>query len=114
MEKKQANSLIWSPSGTHLVIAGLGNLNGTLEFFDVNLLETMGTDEHYMASNVEWDPSGRYVASTVSFWRHQLDTGYNIYMFNARLLKKTVMEKFCQFLWRPRPPTPLSLEKLEV
>lgn len=50
------------------------NLNGQLEFFDVDKLETMASDEHFMASSVAWDPTGRFVVTVVSAWRQQLET----------------------------------------
>jgi len=103
IDKKTANHLFWSPEGNHIVLAGLQNLNGVLEFFSVNDMETMGTEDHFMATNVEWDPSGRYVTSYVSFWRHPSETGYNLYNFQGKVLMQVMKERFYEFLWRPRP-----------
>jgi hypothetical protein len=36
-------------------------LNGQLEFFNVDEFETMATAEHFMATDVEWDPTGEAV-----------------------------------------------------
>jgi translation initiation factor 3 subunit B len=113
LEKKVANHLFWSPRGRFIVLAGLRNLNGALEFFDVNELETMGTDEHMMCTNIDWDPSGRFITTTVSSWHHQLDTGYNLYSFSGKLLYKVLKDRFSQFLWRPRPQNLLSNAQLE-
>eukprot|EP00026_Physarum_polycephalum_P004618 Phypoly_transcript_04640.p1 GENE.Phypoly_transcript_04640~~Phypoly_transcript_04640.p1 ORF type:complete len:690 (+),score=161.86 Phypoly_transcript_04640:38-2071(+) len=113
LEKKTANHLFWSPRGGFIVLAGLRNLNGALEFYNVNELESMGTDEHMMCTNVDWDPSGRFVTTTVSSWHHQLDTGYNLYTFNGKLLYKVLKDRFSQFLWRPRPRDLLSAAQLE-
>ncbi|KAH1109998.1 hypothetical protein GYH30_009078 [Glycine max] len=38
---------------------GLKGLNGQLEFYNVDELETMAMAEHFMATSVEWDPTGR-------------------------------------------------------
>jgi len=113
LEKKPANHLFWSPQGKFVVLAGLRTLNGLLEFFNVDEMETMGTDEHTMCTAVDWDPSGRFVSTTVSFWRHQLDTGYNIFLFNGKSLYKVLRDRFCQLLWRPRPPSLLSDKQIE-
>jgi translation initiation factor 3 subunit B len=110
-EKRPANHLFWSPRGNHVVLAGLRNFNGALEFVDVNEMETMATTDHFMATELEWDPTGRFVASASSAWRHQLENGYCIWSFQGRLLHKVLKEKFYQFLWRPRPPSLLSEEK---
>lgn len=32
----------------------------------------MNSVEHFMATDVEWDPTGRYVASSVSWWAHKV------------------------------------------
>lgn len=56
---KQANALFWSPGGRYVIFAGLRNFNGQLEFYNVDELETMSTTEHFMATDVEWDPTGR-------------------------------------------------------
>jgi len=113
IEKKSANNLFWSPQGSFIILAGLHTLNGALEFFNVNDMETMGNDEHFMATAIEWDPSGRYVATVVSHWRHQLENGYNIYSFQGKMLKHVLKDKFYQLLWRPRPPSPLSDDRIQ-
>lgn len=43
-----------------------------MEFIDTNDFSVMATGEHYKASNVEWDPTGRYVVSSVSAWSHKV------------------------------------------
>lgn len=32
----------------------------------------MGTAEHYGVTDIEWDPSGRYVVTSASTWRHRV------------------------------------------
>jgi len=34
-----------------------------------------------------------------------------MYTFQGRIIKRTILKNFVQFLWRPRPPTLLSEEK---
>lgn len=66
MNNKPVNALFWSPRGGHIVLAGLGSLNGQLEFYNVKELDTMGRDEHFMCTDVAWDPTGRFVSTVVS------------------------------------------------
>ncbi len=68
LDSRACNALVWSPQGRMLVLAGLKNYNGQLEFFNVDEMETMATAEHFMATDVEWDPTGRYVATGVNIW----------------------------------------------
>ncbi|KAL0278357.1 UNVERIFIED_CONTAM: hypothetical protein PYX00_000194 [Menopon gallinae] len=111
LEKRNCNHLFWAPTGQFIVLAGLRNMSGALEFIDTNDFISMNTTDHYSCSDVEWDPTGRYVVTAVSFWKTKVDTGYWIWSFQGKLLKRVFLDNFCQFLWRPRPPTLLSAEK---
>eukprot|EP00245_Coleochaete_scutata_P017412 TRINITY_DN8522_c0_g1_i1.p1 TRINITY_DN8522_c0_g1~~TRINITY_DN8522_c0_g1_i1.p1 ORF type:complete len:737 (-),score=206.49 TRINITY_DN8522_c0_g1_i1:368-2578(-) len=110
LKGKQCNALYWSPQGRFIVLAGLKTYNGQLEFFNVDDLETMASGEHFMATDVEWDPTGRFVATSVTSV-HQMENGFTIWSFNGRQLYRLPRDRFFQFLWRPRPPTLLTLEK---
>lgn len=41
----------------------------------------------------------------------QMENGYHLYDFKGDLLREDHIDKFKQFLWRPRPPTLLSREE---
>ncbi|KAL1116208.1 hypothetical protein AAG570_005703 [Ranatra chinensis] len=109
-EKRSCNTLFWSPVGQFIVLADLRS-NGVLEFIDTADFTVMNTTDHYGVSDVEWDPTGRYVVTAVSLWKFKEDTGYWIWTFQGRILSRNNMPKFCQLLWRPRPPTLLSVEQ---
>lgn len=66
-----------------------------------------------MATDVEWDPTGRYVVTANSYWIHRADNSFWFWSFQGRLLRKVTMEGFCQLLWRPRPPTLLSSKQID-
>ena len=65
-----------------MVIAGLKTMNGQLEFFDADEMATMEAAEHFMCTDVEWDPSGRYLATAVTVV-HQMENGFNIWSFQV-------------------------------
>lgn len=89
-DQKTVNRIFWSPRGRHVVFATLGSTTKfDLEFWDVDLDKdtkhvtdtTVSKDppsgagvalvnniEHYGATEVYWDPSGRYVAAVGSIW----------------------------------------------
>ena len=58
-ERKTANHLFWSPTGQFIILAGLRGMNGVLEFVDTGDFTSMGGGEHFMCTDVEWDPTGR-------------------------------------------------------
>ncbi|XP_039114285.1 eukaryotic translation initiation factor 3 subunit B-like [Dioscorea cayenensis subsp. rotundata] len=112
LKSKQANTLYWSPGGRFILLAGLKGFNGQLEFYNVDELETMATGEHFMATDIEWDPTGRYVATAVTSV-HEMENGFHIWSFTGKLLYRIPKDHFYQFLWRPRPPSLLTPEKEE-
>jgi len=113
LEKRSANHLFWSPNGQFIVLAGLRSLNGVLEFVDTQDMTVMTQTEHFMATDVEWDPTGRYVVSAVSWWGHKVDNGYWLWNFQGVLQHKQPLEKFCQLQWRPRPPSLITETKVK-
>ncbi|XP_028825038.1 eukaryotic translation initiation factor 3, subunit Ba [Denticeps clupeoides] len=113
-DKQQANSIFWSPQGQFLVLAGLRSMNGALAFVDTSDCTMMNIAEHYMASDVEWDPTGRYVVTSVSWWSHKVDNAFWLWTFQGRLLQKNNKDRFCQLLWRPRPPSLISQEQIKL
>lgn len=56
------------------------SMNGALAFVDTSDCIMMNIAEHYMASDVEWDPTGRYVVTSVSWWSHKV----SVYTDNTR------------------------------
>ncbi|KAK9836110.1 hypothetical protein WJX81_002073 [Elliptochloris bilobata] len=106
---KQANCIFWSPQGKFLVLGGLKSMTGQLEFFSADEFEVLNAAEHFMCTDVEWDPTGRYVATAVNHM-HQMENGFKVWLFNGQLLYQQARERFYQFLWRPRAPTLLSRE----
>jgi len=89
-------------------------MNGVLEFVDTADMTVMMQAEHFMATDVEWDPTGRYVATSVSWWGHKVDNAYWLWNFQGKLLYKQPLDRFCQLQWRPRPPSLLSDDHLKV
>ncbi|XP_065659652.1 eukaryotic translation initiation factor 3 subunit B isoform X2 [Hydra vulgaris] len=112
-ENKSCNAISWCPNGQFCVLAGLRNLNGSLEFIDTSDMTIMNSGEHFMASDIEWDPTGRYFMSGVSWWTHKVDNGYFIWSFQGKILQRHVLHQFSHFAWRPRPPTLLTEPDIE-
>ncbi|KAK4192367.1 Eukaryotic translation initiation factor 3 subunit B [Podospora australis] len=126
LEKKNSNAIYWSPKGRFVVIATVHNQQSSeLEFYDLDFegekpeaekdftanLQLMNTADHYGVTDIEWDPSGRYVATWASAWKHTMENGYHLYDFKGEQLREEPVEKFKQWQWRPRPPTLLSKEE---
>merc|ERR1712176_1057381 len=108
LEGRQCTGLFWSPAGSNIIMASLGDsASGTLEFYDLDN-KSMVVKEHYRANQVLWDPAGRTVATIVSqpieggHFKFAMDNGYIIWSFQGKQLYQQSFESFYQFLWRPR------------
>lgn len=118
LENRPANCLYWSPTGDHLVVAGLGDKNGWLEFMNMQDLGNTVQTEHHMCTDVEWDPSGRFVITSVTQplnvkpfdFRVTMENGYILWSGVGLQLAKVPVDPCYQVLWRPRPK-PLFNEK---
>ncbi|KAF2876811.1 eukaryotic translation initiation factor-like protein 3 subunit B [Massariosphaeria phaeospora] len=129
IDKKNSNAIYWSPKGRFVVVATLQSQQSfDLDFWDLSFekpkdekdekekdlnatLQLMATAEHYGVTDIEWDPTGRYVATVASAFRHHMENGYHMYDFKGTLLREEATERFKQLIWRPRPPTLLSKEE---
>ncbi|KAI9832407.1 MAG: Translation initiation factor 3 subunit b [Sarea resinae] len=126
VEKKNSNAIYWSPRGRFVIVATVHSQQSfDLDFWDMDYegekpesdkdltanLQLMATADHYAVTDVEWDPTGRYVATSSSMWKHPMENGYHLYDFKGTQLREEHIERFKQFLWRPRPPTLLSKEQ---
>ena len=87
LDKKNSNSIYWSPKGRFVVVATIANQHSSdLDFFDLDFegekaegekdltanLQLMNTADHYGVTDLQWDPSGRFVASWASAWKHSV------------------------------------------
>lgn len=84
-DKKNSNAIYWSPKGRFVIVATVHSQQShELEFFDLDFegekpesdkdltanLQLMNTAEHYAVTDIDWDPTGRYVATSASMWKH--------------------------------------------
>ena len=89
LDKKNSNAIYWSPRGRFVVIATVHNQQSSdLDFYDLDFegekpesdkdltanLQLMNTADHYGVTDVEWDPSGRFVATWASSWKHSVSS----------------------------------------
>jgi len=85
IEKKNSNAIYWSPKGRFVVVATVHSQQSfDLDFWDLDFegekadsekdltanLQLMNTADHYGVTDIEWDPTGRYVAASASVWKH--------------------------------------------
>ncbi|KAI6816168.1 Eukaryotic translation initiation factor 3 subunit [Hortaea werneckii] len=128
VDKKNNNAIHWSPNGRFVVVATvLSQQSFDLDFWDFDFegekdekdkdltanLHLMATADHYGVTDIEWDSSGRFVATSASVWKHRMENGYHLYSFSGTLLREEPIEQFKQWAWRPRPERLLSKEEMK-
>lgn len=121
LEDRPVNELFWSPTGGHVVIAGMTgiqNMSGEMiEFYNVDEQRSMGTQEHYLCNHITWDPSGRIVTTAVMQEIHNPQprftnsNAFNLWTFQGAPIFDESKQKLHNFLWRPRPPSLLSADE---
>ena len=87
IDKKNNNAIHWSPAGRFVLVATvLSQQSFDLDFYDFDFegekdekerdltanLQLMATADHYGITDIEWDPSGRFVATSASVWKHRV------------------------------------------
>ena len=73
-----------------MVLSGLKTLNGQLEFFNVDEFEVLAAAEHFLCTNVDWDPTGRYVTTAVTSI-NQMENGFNVWSWNGKQMYRLVL-----------------------
>jgi len=121
LKDRQCNLLYWSPAGNMIVLASLGeSSSGSLEFYDVSAGEVLAVREHYRATKVMWDPSGRTLATCVvqplagGYFKFAMDNGYILWGSQGKQMFQQAYEQFYQFSWRPRKCLLNAAEKADV
>ena len=85
-DKKNSNGIYWSPKGRFVVVATVSvQQHSDIDFYDLDYegdkpedaslaanLMLMNSEDHYGMTDVEWDPTGRYVITSASVWTHQV------------------------------------------
>lgn len=101
VEKKTSNGIYWSPKGRFVVVATVhSQSNFDLDFWDMDFegekneaekdvsanLQLMKTVEHYGVTDIEWDPTGRYVVSSASVWTHSVRSNAILKLYELILI----------------------------
>jgi len=116
------NNLFWAPDGQYFVVAATGQGGGDLLFCGLtpdNKLDILYKDEHFMLTDVMWDPSSRYLITAVTQphanesggYKYSMEAGYAVRTFQGRILYRAQKEKLYEIHWRPHPPSFLSKQK---
>lgn len=103
------NTIMFSPHGKFVLVAGFGNLAGQMDIYDlekdyakVTLIEASN------ASVCEWSPDGKHILTATTSPRLRVDNGVRIWHVMGSLMYNEDMNELYDISWRPQPTTKLD------
>ncbi|KAG0212849.1 hypothetical protein BGX28_005505 [Mortierella sp. GBA30] len=98
------NTIKWNPQGRILVLAGFGNLAGTMDFWDRKTLKKIASVSARDTTACEWSPDGRHILTATLSPRLRVDNGYKIWHYTGTLVHTEEINELYQVSWRPSSP----------
>jgi translation initiation factor 2A len=105
------NTIIFSPHGRFVIVAGFGNLAGTMDIYDLEKnYEKVCTIEGSNTSLCEWSPDGKHILTATTSPRLRVDNGIRIWHVGGKLQFNEDMHELYHVVWRPQSASKHSLE----
>jgi translation initiation factor 2A len=98
------NTVIFSPHGRFVIVAGFGNLAGDMDIYDLE--KNFAKVCHVKTSNstyCEWSPDGQHILTATTSPRLRVDNGIRIYHVSGGLMYNEDMAELYHVVWRPQP-----------
>jgi len=103
------NTILFSPHGRFVVVAGFGNLAGQMDIYDLSKnFAKVCTIEASNASICEWSPDGNYILCATTSPRLRVDNGIRLYHVGGGLMYNEDIEppnELYHVTWRPQSAT---------
>jgi translation initiation factor 3 subunit B len=119
LKNRTCLQLSWSPNGQYCVLATDASKQSaagcSCEFVDVqaNDVVSMNKMEQEHMTDFEWDPTGRYFVTYISYWNYRSENTYMMWNFQGKSISKQPFDRLYKLSWRPRPVTPLTPEQIK-
>ncbi|KAK5456871.1 hypothetical protein LTS15_004651 [Exophiala xenobiotica] len=105
------NTVLFSPHGRYVLVAGFGNLAGQMDIYDLEKNVTkICTIEASNASVCEWSPDGVHILTATTSPRLRVDNGIRIWHAGGSLMYNEDLNELYHVCWRPQSAStyPLS------
>lgn len=97
------NTILYSPHGRFVLVAGFGNLQGTVDVYDrQSKFSKVCTFEASNTSVCEWSPCGRYILTATTSPRLRVDNGLKVWYANGKLLYYREYPELFSISWKPQ------------
>jgi len=98
------NTVLFSPHGRFVLVAGFGNLAGQMDIYDLEKdFAKICTIEASNASVCEWSPDGQHILTATLSPRLRVDNGIRIWHAGGPLVYNEDMNELYHVCWRPQP-----------
>ena len=99
------NTIMFSPHGRFVLVAGFGNLAGQMDIYDLNKdYAKLCTIEASNASHCEWSPDGQHILTATLSPRLRVENGIRIWHVLGGLMYFEEMNELYEVTWRPQSP----------
>ncbi|CAJ2508893.1 Uu.00g139190.m01.CDS01 [Anthostomella pinea] len=99
------NTLIFSPTGRFLLVAGFGNLAGQVDVYDLEKdYQNICTIQSGNPSVCQWSPDSRFLMTATTSPRLRVDNGVKLWHVGGSVMYNEDMVELYNVSWRPALP----------
>ncbi|ODQ82178.1 hypothetical protein BABINDRAFT_5182 [Babjeviella inositovora NRRL Y-12698] len=97
------NTILFSPHAKFVLVAGFGNLQGTVDVYDrQNKFAKITTFEAANTSVCHWSPCGRFILTATTAPRLRVDNGLKVWHASGKLIYMKDYKELYSIAWRPQ------------
>lgn len=98
------NTALFSPNSKYVIIAGFGNLQGTMDIYERQGMKKITTIDATNTSHCEWCPDSRHVLTATTSPRLRVDNGIKIWHYKGSLVYNEEHQELFYATMRPQQP----------
>ncbi len=99
------NTILFSPTGRFVLVAGFGNLAGHIDVYDLDKdRRKVCTVESGNPSVCQWSPDSRYIMTATTSPRLRVDNGVKLWHVGGGIMYNEDMVELYHVMWRPMSP----------
>lgn len=99
------NTILFSPTGRFVLVAGFGNLAGQMDIYDLEKdYKKICTIEGGNPSVCEWSPDSKYILTATTSPRLRVDNGVRLWHVTGGIMYNEDMVELYHVTWRPQRP----------